>query len=755
MRAVMKAVLGVMAAGLAALTLSAGEARAQQRLSVGAEASGALRDGDQQLDSGEYVDVWTFQGRAGQQVTISMSSDEVDAYLMLRGPSGVSEWNDDRASGETNARITVRLPADGTYRISATTFEPGEAGDYLISVVEGAGPGSGQEGGGVIELGQTGAGRLALGDDRLDAGEYVDRWVFSGTPGETYEVRLNSGAFDSYLLVRGEGVEEDNDDDASGRGSTNSRLQFVMPADGEVRIYTTSYSADETGDYALQVARPGDDVAPAPVIRSAGTVAVGQSLTGTLDDAAPTLRSGEYMRAYAIRGRAGDRLEIRLRSTTFDPYVFITGPDDFSLANDDDESGEDGTNSRLVVTLPADGEYQVVATSYEPGETGAFTLAVNAASPDQTPADATVLAFEDGIALTGSLSPGDERLDEGQYVDVFQFSGRRGTRVAVTAESDAFDTNLFLLGPGDLAENNDDGPDGTNSRIDVVLPADGVYDVAVTSYSGGETGAYRLSAGLSLGTPRQAAVPGGPRVFAVMVGISEYGGFASDLAYTADDAIKLAQDLRREGLLNPASVVITDADATVAGVKAAFARVAAQAGPDDIFLFFYSGHGSQSRGAVNAFELDGMTETIVMVDGEISDAEMAEMFGQVRTRMSLIVLDSCFSGGFARNVVSRPGVIGLFSSEEDLTSQVAVKFEAGGYLSHFVRQGLGGQANADGDDMITAGELTQYVRRQYATEVTPFGVEGQTIDGQRSYQNLVVERGGVQVDDVVVRLGRA
>ena len=224
MRAAMKAVLGVVAAGLAALTLSAGEARAQQRLSVGAEASGALRDGDQQLDSGEYVDVWTFQGRAGQQVTISMSSDEVDAYLMLRGPSGVSEWNDDRASGETNARITLRLPADGTYRISATTFEPGEAGEYLISVVEGAGPGTGQEGGGIIELGQTGAGRLALGDDRLDAGEYVDRWVFSGTPGETYEVRLNSGAFDSYLLVRGEGVEEDNDDDASGRGSTNSRL---------------------------------------------------------------------------------------------------------------------------------------------------------------------------------------------------------------------------------------------------------------------------------------------------------------------------------------------------------------------------------------------------------------------------------------------------------------------------------------------------------------------------------------------------
>jgi len=741
------------AAALAALTLAGGEARAQQRLSVGGEAAGSLRDGDQRLDSGEYVDVWTFQGRAGQQVTINMSSTEVDSYLMLRGPGGLSEWNDDRATGEANARITVRLPADGLYRISATSYEPGESGEYLISVVEGAGPGSGLEGGGDIQLGQTGAGRLALGDDRLDAGEFVDRWTFRGQPGQTYEVRLNSGAFDPYLLVRGTDLEADNDDEP-GRGSIDSRLEFVMPADGEVRIYATSYQADETGEYGLTLSRPGDDVAPAPVLTTSASIAPGDSLSGSLGDGDATLRSGEYMRAYALTGRAGDRLDIRLRSGGFDPYVFLVGPGEFSAANDDDESGEDGTNSRLIVTLPADGEYQLVATSFEPGETGDFVLAIDRAGEEAAPtgASTTLAAFEDGVVRQGSLAPGDETLDEGQFVDLYQFTGRRGTRIALTAESDAFDTNLFLLGPGDLSENNDDGPDGTNSRIDFVLPQDGTYDVAVSSYGGGETGPYRLTAGLSLGTPRQAGVPGGPRIFAVMVGISDYQGYSSNLPYTDEDAIKLSEDLRRDGLLNPASIVLTDAEATVAGVKAAFAQVAAQAGPDDIFLFFYSGHGAQNRGVVSPFEPDGMTETIVMVDGQISDAEMGEMFAGVDARLAMIVMDSCFSGGFARNVVTRPGIMGMFSSEEDLTSQVAGKFQAGGYLSHFLRTGLGGEANADGDDMITAGELTQYVRRRYAVDVAD--VRTQTIDGQRSYQNLVVERGGVQVDDVVVRVAR-
>ncbi|MDP3379897.1 MAG: caspase family protein, partial [Brevundimonas sp.] len=315
-----------------------------------------------------------------------------------------------------------------------------------------------------------------------------------------------------------------------------------------------------------------------------------------------------------------------------------------------------------------------------------------------------------------------------------------------------FDTYLMLRGPDDVSADNDDGPDGTNSRIDMVLSADGDYTVSVTSYGPGEVGPYSLTAGLSMGTPRQAGVRGGPRVFAIMVGISDYGGYSSDLAYTADDALKLAEALRREGVLNPASVVLTDAEATVGGVRRAFAEVAAQAGPDDIFLFFFSGHGSQQSVAVSGNELDGLAETIVLRDGQITDAEMSELFASLDTRLSLIVLDSCFSGGFARNVVNRPGVIGLFSSEEDLTSQVAVKFQAGGYLSHFLRTGLTGEANYDGDDLITAGELTTYLRRKFASEV--MDVQTRTIDGQRSYQHLVVERGGVQVDDVVIRIGR-
>jgi len=737
--------------------LCSGPALAQEVIDLGGSIVGTFDEDDDTLTSGEFYDTYTFEGTAGQLVTVSMTSGDVDAYVMLRGPDGFSQDNDDREPATTDAQITVSLPADGVYRIQTTTYQPGETGRYRVSLGAG-GAATDTEGGGSARINKPNRGQLRDGDGQLEAGEYIDSWVLTGTPGETYVARLNSTDFDAYILVRGEDLELDNDDDPAGRGSTDSRIEFVMPADGRVTLAATSYLPEETGAYTLLVDPLGADSASTTTTRPAPQGAVlelGAVASGSLADGDGTLDSGEYMDVYTLRGNAGDQIDLRMVSRNFDPYVFITGPDSFSAYNDDDPSGQDGTNSRLIVTLPADGDYRIVATSYAPGETGDFRLTVNraegaAVEQANNNQPASVTTFDTGVDLSGRLEASDNTLTSGEYADTYTFTGTAGDRIALTVSSSEFDTYVFIRGPNEFGDDNDDGPDGTNSRIDTVLPADGEYTVTVTSYQAEETGAYQFTAGPSLGSPRQEGVLGGQRVFALMVGISDYGGYTTNLNYTADDAIKLDEALRRAGVLNPASIVLTDADATVGGVREAFADVAADAGPDDIFLFFYSGHGAQHSGELSAVEPDGRTETLVLRDGEISDTELAEMFDSLDTRMAMIVLDSCFSGGFARNVITRPGVFGLFSSEEDLTSSVADKFEAGGYLAHFLRTGIAGDANADGDDMITVGELTTYLRRQFASEVA--NITAETMDGQDSYQNLVVDRGGVQVDDVVIRI---
>src|SRR5690606_9273866 len=178
-------------------------------------------------------------------------------------------------------------------------------------------------------------------------------------------------------------------------------------------------------------------------------------------------------------------------------------------------------------------------------------------------------------------------------------------------------------------------------------------------------------------------------------GVADYAGRVNDLPNTDDDARRLFEALRGEGLLHPASALLVNGRATRKGLESAFARAAAAAGPDDLFLFFFSGHGNQVDAPDSAEELDGRRETIELYDGAITDTQLAQLFQRVRARMSMVVLDSCFSGGF-RNLIDRPNVMGLFSSEEDLTSLVASRLKAGGFLAYFLREGLTGAADTDG-----------------------------------------------------------
>lgn len=615
-----------------------------------------------------------------------------------------------------------------------------------------------------LRPGQSVRGQLTRGDQTLGTGEYVDRFTFAVRRGQTYDLSLSGTGFDPYLLVRGPGgLSEDNDDDPAARGSRNSRIRFTATADGEATVAATSYQPGESGAYVLTLNGGGGRPSTAPAQGGgSGAIRLGQTVSGRLAQGDPQLNSGEYINVWTLSGRRGQQLDVRLTSSAFDPYVAVTGPGDFSAFNDDDPSVEGGRDSRLLVTLPADGQYQITATSYASGESGVYRLSVLDGVGADAPAPAPVRpserptvsgVVEIGQAVAGSLNPGDETLDSGEYVDTYRFVGRRGERVAVQLTSSAFDAYTILRTPSGEQFDNDDGEDGTDSRQQLTLPEDGEYRVQVTSYRPGETGSYRFSVEAGREPPRQAAAPGGARVFAVMVGVSDYGDRLNDLPFTDEDARKLAETLQRERSLNDASVVVTNAEATVGGVRRAFQRVAGQAGPEDTFLFFFSGHGNQADVAVSSLEPDGKSESIVLQDGEISDVEMGRLFGSLRTRLSLLVLDSCFSGGFARNVVDRPGVMGLFSSEEDLTSAVADKFQAGGYLSHFLREGMAGEADSDGDRLVTAGELSTYLRRQFRVEVED--IQAETQDGQRNYQNLVIDRGGVQVDDVIVRLPAA
>jgi hypothetical protein len=628
-----------------------------------------------------------------------------------------------------------------------TSFAKDEVGAYELRVESVVG----------ATVTQTGlrneSGRLERGDLTLTSGEYFDEYPFEGRQGETVTIDLRSTQFDPYVMLTGPGDLREANDDYEG-DATRSLISMALPADGSYRVLVTSYKPGESGVYDLQIRQGGDS--------SQRAVPTGPRVErGRLASGDETLQSGEFVDAYTFDATPGQRVTLDVVSEDFDTYLILIPPRGERHENDDVEGKP--RHSVIETDLAEAGEYRVLVTSYAKDETGAYELHIDVASASQTTTQNSsrdLIPLSYGDERAERLAEGDRQISSGEFEDLFAFDGLAGDRIVVELASDDFDPYLMVFPPEGEQVDNDDA-DGRQdlSRVEMTLPMTGRYRVAATSYAANETGAYRLSLRRS-----GSGVPGpvgpmrtGGRVFGVFVGISDYGDPDSNLMYTADDARNMQRAMVRAGGMQAADgVVIVDAQARVENVRRAVENVARQAGPDDTFVFFYSGHGGRVpiRGPRQAADPDGLNETLTLVDGDITDDELNRWLDEMHTRVSLVVLDSCFSGGFSKDVISAPGRMGLFSSEEDVTSAVAAKFRAGGYLSQFFGEAIGERrADLDEDGGITAVELSQYLHDRFRSDVKSAGDGDYVRTGgpQTGYQHLIVDRGSVGPYDVLFR----
>jgi Bacterial pre-peptidase C-terminal domain len=95
---------------------------------------GTLETGDRVMRSdGSLYDTYTFEGNAGQQVTINLYSSDFDPYLILNAPEGkkVGE-NDDRSQDNRDSELIMTLPITGTYTVVANSYTQGNGGNYQL-----------------------------------------------------------------------------------------------------------------------------------------------------------------------------------------------------------------------------------------------------------------------------------------------------------------------------------------------------------------------------------------------------------------------------------------------------------------------------------------------------------------------------------------------------------------------------------------------------------------------------------------------
>ena len=253
-----------------------------------------------------------------------------------------------------------------------------------------------------------------------------------------------------------------------------------------------------------------------------------------------------------------------------------------------------------------------------------------------------------------------------------------------------------------------------------------------------------------------SVVPG--RIYGVFAGITDYTARGqTNLQYCAQDAQR-AHDAAVNGLgMSPGdAVLLLDDHATVRAFEDAITSLGPRLSHDDVLIVFYSGHGGQvERTTFQPADPDMLDEILVLADDDLTDDRLDELLRVVNAGTVLIVLDACNSGGFAKDVISAPGRMGLFASAEDCLSIVATEREAGGYLSDFFIEAIGHgrhQADTNGDGLLTVIELCQFIAERYRTEVTsdskppvtPRLYERTISPTQyRGYQLLHIDRGSI------------
>jgi hypothetical protein len=209
-----------------------------------------------------------------------------------------------------------------------------------------------------------------------------------------------------------------------------------------------------------------------------------------------------------------------------------------------------------------------------------------------------------------------------------------------------------------------------------------------------------------------------PKIRALIIGVSDYNEMKK-LAFSDDDAQHIFDFLQSEaGGSVPSSqiILLKDQQATHKNVMTAANQLFSKANPEDLILFYFSGHGLP--GAFLPVDSDGVMH-------RINHEEVKAILLHSPAKHKLVFADACHSGSFRSVSENEPfshllyeslagssGGLGLLLSSK--TEEFSHEFDGikSGVFSHFLIRGLTGEAEKNMDGLVSVSELFDYVFEQ-------------------------------------------
>lgn len=209
-----------------------------------------------------------------------------------------------------------------------------------------------------------------------------------------------------------------------------------------------------------------------------------------------------------------------------------------------------------------------------------------------------------------------------------------------------------------------------------------------------------------------------PKIRALIVGVSDYD-LMKKLEFSDDDAQQVYDFLKSEGggaVPSSQIILLKDQQASKVNMLKAANDLFINADPDDLILFYFSGHGLP--GAFLPVDSDGELN-------RISHQTIKTLLLNSPAKFKMVFADACHSGSFKspegienishllyESLANASGGMGLLLSSR--TEEFSHEFDGikSGVFSHFLIRGLKGEAEKNKDGFVSVNELFNYVYEQ-------------------------------------------
>jgi uncharacterized caspase-like protein len=214
------------------------------------------------------------------------------------------------------------------------------------------------------------------------------------------------------------------------------------------------------------------------------------------------------------------------------------------------------------------------------------------------------------------------------------------------------------------------------------------------------------------------------------VGINRYQNENLNLTYARPDAQAFASFLNSKGeklFSRMHSVTLFDENATKARILSAIEEISKVMKKEDVFVFFYAGHGS-TEGGIFYFitsEITGLYQQDKLSNALHAD-ELQEKFKLLPALKQVVFIDACHSGSSVETLamrgaseekalaqLSRSSGVHVMASSESEQQSAEIKSLGHGVFTYVLLEALNGKADgAPADSKITVYEIKSYIDDQ-------------------------------------------